>query len=810
MAQKVFGAPIKGRAEPQMLRGEAQFTADITLPGMLHMAILRSQHGHAHIKNIDTSAALKMPGVVRVITGADLEGKMMPLPCVWIPGGVESHFPPHPYGLPGAGYALAKDKVRYIGDGVAAVVAETRDQAHSALAAIRVDYEPLPVVVDAEEALKEGAPQLHEAVPHNLNADWTCGNKETTDQAIANAEVVVNLSLYNQRTINNPLEPRSAIGSYDPITDEYTLWATTQSPHNHRFLLAYLVLGIPFNKLRVIAPNVGGSFGTKGYIYPDMALVIFLAKELGRPVKWVDTRTGLMQSTVQGRDHKQHGTIAGTKDGKITALRCTSYANLGAYPSTIGPGVATALMGRSISGVYAIENAFCEVYAVFTNIVPLGAQRGSGRAEATFLVERLVDLYAAEIGMDPAEVRYKNMIAPQSFPYDNHLGWVYDSGNYQATLDRALEMVEYSNIKARKAEARQRGKRLGIGIACFVAICGVGPSTRMSKEGMLGGTWESANIRVYPTGEVSMTIGSKSTGQSHETTFAQIVAEELGVDMNMIQFFQSDTQRAPYGQGTYGSRSFSLAGPALQLTAHKIKEKIRKAAAHMFEAAEEDVVYEDGKVFVKDSPQKVKTLQEMALALWYGWNLPPGMEPNLDETSFFDPPDFNYPFGSHIAIVEIDEQTGQVDLVRYVAVNDAGNVGNPLVVDGQIEGSIAHAIGQVLIERAVYDEQGNLLTNNFMTYAIPRATDVPRYELDRTVTPTPHNALGMKGVGEIATVPPAAAISNAVCDALSDLGVKHIDMPITAEKVWRAMRDAQAVKGNSDKKNVQQDQRVGK
>jgi len=790
VAQKILGAPLKSREDPPMLRGEAQFTADIDLPNMLHAAILRSEYAHANIKGIDTSAAAKMPGVIRVITFADIENKLMPLPCVWIPGGVESHFPPHPYGLPGAGYPLASDRVRYIGDPVAVVVAETRYQAHDALEAIQVVYEPLPVVVDAEEALKDGAPLLHDAVPHNLNADWTCGDKERADKAIAEAEVVVELSLYNQRTINNPLEPRSAVGDYNPVTGDYTLWASSQSPHNHRFLLAGLVLGIPFNKLRVIAPNIGGSFGTKGYIYPDMALVLFLSQELKRPVKWVDTRTGLMRSTVQGRDHKQRVTLAGTKDGKITAIRCTSYANLGAYPSTIGPGVATALMGRSISGVYAIENAFCEVFAVFTNIVPLGAQRGSGRAEATFLTERIVDLYAAKINMDPAEVRYKNMVAPDKFPYDNHLGWTYDSGNYPRTLERALTMIGYDEIKASKMIRRQHGKRLGIGIASFVAVCGVGPSTRMSKEGMLGGTWESANIRVHPSGEVSITLGSKSTGQSHETTFSQIVADELGIDIDTIQVFHSDTQKAPYGQGTYGSRSYSVGGPAMHMAAQKIKEKICKAAAHFFEVAEEDVLYEDGKVFVKDTPQKVKTFKDMALALWYGWNLPQGMEPNLDVTSVFDPPDFNYPSGTHIAAVEIDEETGEVEVTRYIAVNDVGTIGNPLVVNGQVEGSITHALGQVLIERAVYDEQGQLLTDNFMKYPIPTALDVPRYEIDYVVTPSPHNSLGLKGAGEIATVPPAAAVANAVCDALSDLDIKHIDMPITPEKVWLAMRTA--------------------
>lgn len=787
MGEKIFGASIMRKEDPEMLRGDAKFTADIKLPSMVHMAILRSPHGHARIKSIDTSAALGMPGVIHAITAADLEGKMMPLPCVWIPGGVESHFPSHPMGIPGAGTVLATDKVRFVGDPVAVVVAETRYQAYDALEAIRVDYELLPSIVDAEQAIKPGAPQLHDEVTNNLNAYWTCGDKEATDQAIADAEVVVTQTIRNQRMINSPIEPRAAIGQYDAATGEYTLWASTQSYHNHRLLLTLFILGIPFNKLRVIAPHIGGSFGTKGYVYPDMPLVLFLAKELGRPVKWVDTRNGLMRSTVQGRDHFQYGTIAGTKDGKITALRCTSYANLGAYPSTVGPGVATAMMGRSITSVYQIKPAFCDVYAVFTNKVPLGACRGSGRAEATFLTERLIDCFAQEIGMDPVEVRLKNLIAPDQFPYDNGLGWLYDSGNYEQTLNRALEMADYSNIKARKAEARKQGKRLGIGIGCFVAVSGVGPSPRMAKEGMLGGTWESANVRVHPTGEVSVIIGSKPHGQSHETTFAQVAAEEFGIDVNLVQVMHSDTKNTPFGQGTYGSRSFSVCAPAIQIAARRIKEKICKTAAHIFKVAEEEVVYENGKVYVKGTPNQVKTLQEMAIALWYAWDIPMGMEPNLEATAFFDPPDFNYPFGTHVAEVEVDEKTGQIEIVRYVAVSDVGNAANPMVVDGQVQGGIAHGVGQALLEEAVYDENGQLLTANFGQYGIPRATHLPNFELDRTVTPTSVNALGSKAAGEIGTVPASAAICNAVCNALSDLGVQHIDMPITAEKVWRAI-----------------------
>ncbi|MFI8102893.1 xanthine dehydrogenase family protein molybdopterin-binding subunit [Streptomyces sp. NPDC086023] len=782
-----LGQPLDSREDPQLLRGRATYVADIELPRMAHMAILGSDRAHARILGIDTKAAEQLPGVLKVATAADFQD-VMPLPCIWIPGGVESHFPPHPYGLPGARPVLTGDTVRHVGDPIAVVVAETPKQAHAALRAITVEYEPLPVVTRADHALEEGAPQLHEAVPGNLNAYWTCGDRERTDRAIAEAEVVVELDLVNQRTINSPIEPRGAVGEYDAATGEYTLHASTQGPHNHRFLLSALVLGIPFNKLRVVAPTVGGSFGTKGYLYPDMALVLKLAKALGRPVKWVDTRTGLMNSTVQGRDHRQHVTLAGTRDGRITAVRCTSHANLGAYPSTIGPGVATALMGRSITGMYDVDAAFCEVYAAFTNTVPLGAQRGSGRAEAAFLMERLVDRYAAEIGQDPAAVRRKNLVPAEKFPYDNGLGWTYDSGSYQENFDKALALAGYADMPARKAEARTRGRRLGVGLATYVAICGVGPSTRMSQEGMLGGTWESANIRVHPTGEVTVTVGSASTGQSHGTVFAQVAADVLGIDPELVQVYEGDTLKAPYGQGTYGSRSFSMAGPSVALTAGKVKEKMRRAGAALLQLPEDQVVYEGGRVCERANPENGKAFADLAMACWYGWNLPPEIEPAIDETTHFDPPDFNYPFGTHVAVVEVDELTGETEVVAYTAVDDAGNIGNPKIVEGQIEGSILHGLGQALMEAAVYDDEGILVSSDLRSYALPRAADAPFFALDKTVTPTPHNVLGAKGAGEIATVPPAAAVVNAVVDALSDLGVTHIDMPLTPEKVWRRLR----------------------
>ncbi len=788
MAEHVFGKPVKRKEDPAMLQGHAPFIADITLPNMAYMEILRSPHAHARILSVDTSAAEKMPGVLKVITGKDLIGRMRPLPCVWIPGGVESHFPLHPQNVPGAGMPLQSEKVLFIGDGVAAIVAETRYQAQDALSAIKVEYEVLEAVTQADLAVADGAPQLHDVVPNNLNAYWTCGDPAATDQAIKQAEVVVDIDILNQRTINSPIEPRGAVGAYDAVTGDFTLYASTQSPHNHRLILCFYVLNLPLNRLRVISPTVGGSFGTKGYVYPDMPLVLFLARELNRPIKWVDSREGYMRSTVQGRDHKQHAQMAGTRDGKITALRCTSYANLGAYPSTIGPGVATAMMGRSITGSYAIPDAFCEVYAAFTNVVPLGAQRGSGRAEATFMVERLIDLYAAEIGIDPAEVRLKNMVQPEQMPYDNGLGWLYDSGDYPRLLKRALEMAGYAGIPALKEEAKRRGKRLGVGMASFVAVSGVGPSPRMAKEGMLGGTWEAASIRIEPTGEVVCTVGSKPHGQSHDTVFAQIVADQLSIPVERIIVRHSDTVGTPFGQGSYGSRSFSMAGPALYITAEKLIQKACVAAAHLLKADPAELEFENSRFYVRSDLSRGITLLETSLALFYAWDIPAGVEPCLEATTFWDAPDFNYPNGAQVAIVEIDEESGEIELKRHIAVSDVGTIGNPMVIEGQIQGGIVHGLGQALFEQAIYDEEGHLLSNSLENYALPKAPGLPHFELDYVMTPTQHNPLGSKGAGEVGTVGATAAIGNAVCDALRDYGVKHLDMPYTPEKLWHAMQ----------------------
>lgn len=789
MATQVFGAPIKRREDPSFLRGDAKFTADVNLPGMTHVAILHSNRAHAKLKKVSTTVASQMPGVIRIFIGKDIAEKMNPLVCVWKPAGVESHFPPHPYGVPGAQTALATDRVRYVGEWIAAVVAETRRQAYDAVSAIEVDYEALPVVTTAEEALKEGACQLHDTVPGNLCAHVTYGDKAATDEAIRLSEVVIRQKLRIPRQLHQPIETRATIAQYDTTSDEYTLWTNTQIPHGNRFLISSLVLGIPYNKLRVIVPHIGGGFGSKGYLYQDAVLMLVLAREVGRPVKWVDTRKNLALTTVHARGQSQDATLAGNRDGKITALSVSNYVDLGAYPAVNGPGAPSVLTGRSVTGAYAIPHPFYEVYLAFANTVMLGPARGAGRMEAMFLIERLVDMFACEIGMDPAEVRRRNMVRPEQFPYPNGLGWTYDSGNYQAALDRALQMAGYENIGPRKREARQRGKRLGVGMGCYVTIGGVGPSPRMGREGLIGSTWASAIIRLHQTGDVTVITGSQPHGQGHVTTFSQIVAQELGLPIEKIEVIHSDSHGVPYAQGSYGSRTFSVEGTAIYQAAQALKQKALKVGAHLLQVKEEEVICADGKVQAKADPQKSKTMQEIASALWFAWDLPSGVEPGLEVTTYFNPEDFNFPFGSHVAIVEIDEQTGHVDVVRYVCVDDVGVVGNPMIVEGQMHGNVGFGLGPALMEQVIYNEQGELLTYDFRTYAVPRPSQMPAYELERTVTPTRTNPMGAKGAGDVSQPGVCPAIVNAICNALSDLGVRHMDIPVTPEKIWRTMQE---------------------
>ncbi len=795
MATDVLGTSVKRVEDPRFITGKGRYLDDIQMPGMTHLAILRSPYAHANIKAVDTSAARAMPGVVAVFTGVDIPYN--PLPMAWPAGGVAGI--QNNVNTP---RVLATDSVKWTGEGVAAVVAETAAQAVDALEAIVVSWEPLPVVVDAEAATQPGAVQLHENAPRNVVFEWTVGDKAGTDRAVDTAEVVVRQRIVNQRLIPNPMEVRGDIGWYNPGTDEYTVWMSSQTPHIQRLLLTAFVTGIPEHKVRCISPDVGGAFGTKIFCYADMALVMFASKAIGgRPVKWVEDRRENYQSTIHGRDHITYLEIAGKRDGEVTGLRVKTYANLGGRLSTIGPGIPTTLYGRVLSGCYKIPNVYCEVTGVYTNTTFVDAYRGAGRPEATYVVERAMDLFAAEIGMDRAEVRRRNFIAPDAFPYDNPSGLgtasggakIYiDSGNYEPALDKALATVGYADLAKAKAEARARGKYLGLGLSTYIEVCGVAPSKWIGAvgEGWGAAMWESANIRVHLTGKVILTMGTQPQGQGHETTYAQIIAHELGIPMEDIIVQHSDTQGTPFGYGSYGSRTSSVGGTAAVKAAGKVREKARAYAAHMLEASVDDIEVEGAEYRVKGSPDKKKTLQEIAFALDLGFSLPEGMEPYLDETVYHDTPNCTWPFGTHVAVVEIDEETGKVDLVRYVAVDDVGKKINPMIVDGQLHGGIVQGVGQALWEGAIYGQDGQLLSGSMLDYALPKASWLPNLELDETVTPSPVNPLGVKGVGEAGAIASTAAVANAVIDALAPFGVRHLDMPYTPQTVWRAMHAA--------------------
>ncbi len=786
MSTKLVGQAIKRREDPRLITGQGTFLDDIKLPGMTHACVLRSPYAHAKIKSIDTSKAKAHPGVVAVFTGEDMLD-LNPLPCAWQAGRVKNNV--------NTPRVLAVGEVHFAGDPVALVIAEDRYIARDACDLIEVEYEPLPVVVDAKKATEPGAPQLHENAPNNIVMEWEAGDKAKADAAVAAAEVVVREQIINQRLLPTPMETRGAIARYEPATDEFTLWTTSQAPHVLRLLLTAFVFGIPETKLRVISPDIGGGFGQKIFCYNDAAFTMWAARKIGRPVKFVEDRSENYKYSTHGRDHITDVELAGNRDGTITGLRVTTYANLGAYLSTVAPGIPTTLYGRIITGVYRIPAAYVKVYGVYTNTAMVDAYRGAGRPEASYLIERMVDRFAAEIGMDPAEVRRKNFIPPDAFPYDNGLGLLpYDSGNYEAALNKALEIVGYADFRKEQAEARKQGRYLGLGISSYVEICGIAPSKwiGLPGEGWGAGLWESANVRVHLTGKVVVTTGSLPHGQGVETTFAQIVADELGVPYDDIVIEHSDTLGTPFGYGTYGSRSLAVGGTAVYRSVAKIKEKAKKIAAHMLEANPDDMVYENGRVYVKGSPDRAKTLGEIALQASVAYDLPEGMEPFLDETSYYDPPNCTFPFGTHIAIVEVDPDTGIVDLKRYVAVDDCGNVINPMIVDGQIHGGIAQGIAQALYERAVYDENGQLVTGTLMDYAVPAAHMLPPYETARTVTPSPVNPMGVKGAGEAGTIASAQAVMNAVIDALSPFGVKHMQMPATPENVWKAIRAAQS------------------
>lgn len=765
----LVGASVRRKEDPRLVQGKSTYTDDLRMLGMAYMAVVRSPHAHARITTIDASAAQAMPGVLAVVTGQEIKRLTGPLPAV-----------PGPAPKAPVRWPLAIDRVRMVGEPVAAVVATDRYIARDAADAIQVEYDVLPAVVDPERAMQPSAPVLHEELGSNVVFHTAeAVNHGDFDKAWQEAVARVHVRLVNQRLIPTAMEPRATVAHQDG--DTLRVWSSTQIPHLLKSNLAGM-LGIPENLVHLIAPEVGGGFGSKLNVYAEEALVCALARKTGRPVKYVEDRRENFVSTIHGRDQINEVDACAAADGTITGIRLKVIADLGAYfqlLTSIIPTLTTLMM----TGPYAIANARGEVYGVLTNKTPTDAYRGAGRPEATYLIERVVDLLAAELKMDPVEIRRKNLIAsPEQFPYTTGTGVVYDSGNYLPALSKLLDVVNYEQFRADQVKARAEGRRLGIGFSTYVEVCGMGPSVAMPAGG-----WESATVRVEPSGKVTVLTGASPHGQGEETTFAQLVGAELGVDVDDVIVLHGDTRAIPYGIGIFGSRGVSVGGAAVYNATQNVKEKAMRIAGHILEAAKEDLIYANGKVSVRGAPEKSMTLAEIASAAHLATRLPPEIEPGLEATRFFEPSNFVYPFGAHAAIVEVDPDTGQVRLLRYVAVDDCGNVINPTIVDGQIHGGIAQGVAQALWEEAVYDESGNLVSGSLLDYAIPYAAELPNFETARTVTPSPVNPMGVKGVGEAGTIGSTPTIINAVVDALSDLGVRHVDMPLRAEKVWKLL-----------------------
>jgi carbon-monoxide dehydrogenase large subunit len=791
---KMIGASIKRVEDPRFITGKGNYTDDVKLPGMTYAAFVRSPHAHAKIKSIDVSRARALPGVAAVFTGKDMAG-VNSLPCGWdlrkekkIPGVVQDlAMVPH---MP-----LTSDAARHVGDPVAVVIADSQDIANDAAEMVAVDWEPLPSVTATEAAGQAGAPQLHEGAPGNVAFKWELGGGDI-DAAFKAADVVVKKRIVNQRLVANAMEPRACVARYEDATGELTLWVTSQNPHVHRLLLCAFVLGIPEQKVRVIAPDVGGGFGSKVFLYNEEVVCSWASRRLKRPVRWTATRREAYLTDAQGRDHITDAAMAMSKDGKILGLHVKTTANLGAYLSTFAPAIPTFLYGTLLNGVYVMGAIKCEVTGVFSNTTAVDAYRGAGRPEACYVLERMIDAAAAALKMDPAEIRRKNFIPKFSGAYQTLVAVSYDSGDYGKAFDRLLEMFDYKKFRAEQAEARKNGRLLGVGFSTYIEACSIAPSKLVGALGAGAGLYESGKVRVHPTGGVTVFTGSHAHGQGHETTFAQIVADELQVPIETVEIVHGDTAAIPFGMGTYGSRSASVGGTAIQMSINKIKEKGKRIAAHLLEASPSDIEYTGGQFHVRGAPGKSVPFGAVALTAYVPHNYPEGLEPGLEETSFYDPSNFCFPFGAHACVVEIDAETGTVKIARYLAVDDVGNVINPMIVDGMVHGGLAQGIGQAICEGAVYDVQsGQLVTGSMMDYAVPKADMLPLYETARTETPTPVNPLGIKGAGETGTIAATPAVVNAVVDALSGLGVDHIEvMPLTPERVWQTAQAAKSRK----------------
>lgn len=774
---KLVGARIKRREDPRLVRGLGHYVDDIQLPNTLHAAILRSPYAHARIKAIRTDEARSHPHVVAVFTGADIRDRVGCVP-------VASENPT--LRVPKR-YVLAPDKVCFVGEGVAVVVAEDRYAARDALDLIHVDYEPLPVVSDPEKALAPGAPVIHSEWPDNVAFRFAL-KQGNLQRAFKDAYKIVKQRLVHQRLAPIALEPRGVLARYLPGEEELTLWSSTQIPHILKTQLS-LMLRLPENRVRVIAPEVGGGFGSKLNVYAEEALIGYLAVKLSRPVKWIEGRRENIQATIHGRGQVGEAEVAVKKDGTILGLQYRVVADTGAYHQLLTPGIPP-LTGLMLSGAYKIPAIAMEVTGVFTNKMATDAYRGAGRPEATYVVERIMDRVARELGLDPVKLRKKNFPKPKEFPFATATGLMYDSGNYQGALNKGLRLAGYQKWRGEQKKLRRRGRYIGIGLSTYVEICAMGPSAAMPAGG-----WESGAVRVEPTGKVTVLTGISPHGQGQETSFAQIVADELGVDFDDIAVIHGDTAIVPSGIGTFGSRATAVGGTAVLQAAEKVKDKAREIAAHLLEADPDDLVFADGRFSVKGVPRKGISLQQIALEAHLAKNLPKKMEPGLSATSVFEPSNFTFPFGTHICVVEVDPKTGAIQILKYVAVDDCGKVINPLLVDGQIHGGIVQGLGQALLEEVVYDEEGQILSGSLMDYALPKAEDVPRLELSRTETPTPVNPLGVKGVGEAGTIGSTPAVVNAVVDALAPFGVTHIDMPLKPEKIWRLCREKLAGAG---------------
>ena len=783
MVENGIGASLKRKEDNRFLTGKGNYTDDINRPGQTHVYIVRSPHAHATINSVDISAAKAAPGVVAVYGGQDLiDDAVGGLVCgasVTGKGGEVNKTPPR--------NVLTIDKARFVGDPIIAVIAETLAQAKDAAELVEIDYTELPSTVSTANSDADGAPQLHEECPNNVALDWELGDKAAVDAAFAAAHKTAKVELINNRMVTNAMEPRAAVGEYNSGTDEITLYVTSQNPHVHRLVMSAFMNIAPEHKFRVVAPDVGGGFGSKIFTYNEEAICAWAAKKINRPVKWTSDRSEGFMSDAHGRDLVSTAEMALDADGKFLGMRVNSKGNMGAYLQLFSVSIPTLFHGFLLAGQYTTPAIYLEMRCVMTNTAPVDAARGAGRPEATYLLERLVDVSAREMGLDPAEIRRRNFIKADQMPYQTPVVQCYDSGDYHASLDKALGMSDYDGFSARQAEAKGRGKLRGIGLSSYIEACGVAPSAAVGSLGVGVGLWESAQVRFNPTGGVTVFTGTHSHGQGHETAFAQLVTDRLGVPVEQVEVVHGDTDKGQFGMGTYGSRSLPVGGVAIVNACDKIIAKGKKIAAHTLEASEDDIEFGEGN-FTVAGTDKTMNIAEVAFTAYVPHNYPEGVEPGLDEIAFFDPLNFSFPAGAHVCEVEIDPDTGTLEIVNYTAIDDFGVLVNPMIVEGQVHGGLAHGIGQALLEGCVYDEDsGQLVSGSFMDYCMPRADNLPSFNVDYCPTVPLHNPLGVKGCGEAGAIAAPPAVINAIVNALD---IKHLDMPATPEKLWRAAQAA--------------------